>query len=52
MNGIAMTVSKTKELIDIQMDGVIYSEGFNKKTFVSTLNTLHECVEKAKELIG
>ena len=51
-NGIAMTVTKTKESIEIQMDGVIYSDGFNKKTFVSTLETLHECVEKAKELIG
>jgi len=52
VNGIAMTVTKTKESIDISMDGVIYSEGFNKKTFVSTLDTLHECVEKAKQLIG
>ena len=52
VNGIGMTVAKTKESIDISMDGVIYSEGFNKKTFVSTLETLHECVEKAKELIG
>jgi len=52
VNGIGMTFGKTKDAIEIQMDGVIYSEGFNKKTFVSTLDTLHECVEKAKELIG
>jgi hypothetical protein len=52
VNGIAMTVKRTKESIEIQMDGVIYSEGFNKKTFVSTLDTLHECVEKATTLIG
>ena len=51
VNGITITVTKTKESIDIYMDGVIYSEGFNKKTFVSTLDTLHECVKKAKELI-
>jgi hypothetical protein len=51
-NGIAMTVSKSKESIEIQMDGVIYSEGFNKKTFVNTLDTLHECVETAKDLMG
>jgi hypothetical protein len=51
-NGIAMTVTKTRDSIEIQMDGVIYSDGFNKKTFLSTLDTLHECVEKAKELIG
>ena len=47
-----MTVKKTKDSVEIQMDGVIYSDGFNKKTFVSTLETLHECVEKAKELLG
>ncbi len=52
VNGIAMTVTKTKESIDIQMDGVIYSEGFNRKTFKSTLETLYECVQKAKVLIG
>jgi hypothetical protein len=51
-NGIAMTVKKTKESIEIQMDGVIYSEGFNKKTFLNTLDTLHECVERTEELIG
>lgn len=47
-----MTVNKAKDSIEIQMDSVIYSDGFNKKTFISTLETLHECVEKAKELIG
>jgi hypothetical protein len=52
VNGIGMTVAKKKESIRICMDGVIYSEGFNKKTFVSTFDTLHECVEKARELIG
>jgi hypothetical protein len=52
VNGIGMTFTKTKESIEIHMDGVIYSEGFNRKTFVSTLDTLRECIEKAMELIG
>ena len=47
-----MTVKRTKDSIEIQMDGVIYSEGFNKKTFMNTLDTLRECVSKAEELIG
>jgi hypothetical protein len=33
-------------------EGVIYSEGFNKDTFLKTLETLNECVEKAQDLIG
>ncbi len=52
VNGIAMTDRETEESIEIQMDGVIYSEGFNEATFVKTIDTLHECVEKAKELVG
>jgi hypothetical protein len=50
-NGIVMTVKRTKDSIEIQMDGVIYSEGFNKKTFMNTLDTLRECVSKARSLI-
>lgn len=49
-NGIVMTVEEGKDTIELQMDGVIYSEGFNKETFLKTLETLHECVEKAQEL--
>jgi hypothetical protein len=52
VNGIGITVARKKGCIEIQMDGVIYSEGFNKKTFKSTLETLNECVQKANELIG
>jgi hypothetical protein len=51
-NGISMTVSETKGIIEIQMDGVIYSEGFNKDTFMKTLETLNECVEKTETLLG
>ena len=47
-----MTVKETGDSIDIAMDGIIYSEGFNKGTFKKTLETLNECVEKAEELMG
>lgn len=51
-NGIGMTVEQEKDTIEIQMDGVIYSEGFNKTTFMKTLETLNECVEKAEDMMG
>jgi len=34
------------------MEGVIYKEGFNKQTFLLTLDTLTECVEKVQEMIA
>jgi hypothetical protein len=51
-NGIVMTVEETKDTITLQMEGVIYSEGFNKDTFLKTLGTLNECVEKTQELLA
>jgi len=51
-NGIVLTVEETKDTITLQMEGVIYSEGFNRDTFLKTLESLNECIEKAKELIG
>ena len=51
-NGIVITVEETKDKITLQMEGVIYSEGFNKDTFLKTLETLNECVQKAQDLIG
>jgi hypothetical protein len=51
-NGIGMTVSEIKGTVKIHMDGLIYSEGFNKDTFIKTLETLNECVEKADDLIA
>jgi len=50
-NGIAMTVQETPTTITIQLDGVIYSEGFNRDTFLKTLDALNECVEKIRTLI-
>ena len=51
-NGIVLTVEETKDTITLQMEGVIYSEGFNKDTFSKTLETLNECEEKVQKLIG
>ena len=42
----------TKGTVEIHMDGVIYSEGFNKDTFMKTLETLNECIEKAESLLA
>jgi hypothetical protein len=50
-NGIAMTVQETPTTITIQLDGVIYSEGFNRDTFEKTLDSLNACVEKIHTLI-
>jgi len=50
-NGIAMTVQETPTTITIQLDGVIYSEGFNRDTFEKTLDSLNACVEKIRTLI-
>ena len=50
VRGITMTVEETKDAIEVHMDGVIYSDGFNKNTFTKTLETLNECVEKIREL--
>ncbi len=51
-NGITVTMQENGGKIDLTMDAVIYSEGFNKATFKNTLEALSECVEKAAELIG
>ena len=50
-NGIAMTVQETPTTITIQLDGVIYSEGFNRDTFEKTLDSLNACVGKIHSLI-
>jgi len=50
-NGIGMVVQEAPSLIEIQLDGVLYSEGFNKETFLKTLDSLNACVEKIHTLI-
>ena len=51
-NGIGISVEETGERIDLQLDGVIYSEGFNRDTFLKTLESLNECVGKVRVLAG
>lgn len=47
-NGIVITVKEEEDACEIQMEGVVYNEGFNKDTLLKTLDTLAECVEKAQ----
>jgi hypothetical protein len=50
-NGIAMTIQEAPTTLTIQLDGVIYSEGFNRNTFLKTLDSLNACVEKIHTLV-
>ena len=50
-NGIAMTIQETPTTVALHLDGVIYSEGFNRETFLLTLDSLNICVEKIHALI-
>jgi hypothetical protein len=49
-NGIAMTIQETPTTMTLQLDGVIYSEGFNRETFLQTLDSLNACVEQIHTL--
>jgi len=49
--GIAMTVQETPMAVTIQLDGIIYSEGFNRDTFLKTLESVNACVERIHTLI-
>jgi hypothetical protein len=48
--GIVVTIEEKSEAVEIQMDSVIYSDGFNRKVFEQVLHYLNVCVEKAEEL--
>jgi hypothetical protein len=50
-NGLGMTVQESPDSLQIQMDAVIYGDGFNKKTFSQTLETVHEVVEKVRTML-
>jgi hypothetical protein len=50
-NGIAMTIQEAPITMTLQLDGVIYSEGFNRETFLQTLDSLNACVDKIHTLI-
>lgn len=49
-NGIVISEVNENNSYDLQLEGLIYSEGFNKDTFINTLDTLTECVEKTRQL--
>jgi hypothetical protein len=51
-DGIGISVHETADRIELHLDGVIYSEGFNRETFMKTLDTLRECVKKVRALVG
>ena len=50
--GVAVTIEEAKDGIQLHMDSVIYSDGFNKKVFEQVVESLNECVEKAEKLIA
>ncbi len=50
-NGITLTIQEAPLTITLQLDGVIYSEGFNRATFLQTLDSLNACIEKIHTLI-
>jgi hypothetical protein len=45
--GVAMTIEEN----EVQMDTIIYSDGFNKKVFAQVLHHLNECTAKAQQLL-
>jgi len=50
-NGIAITIQERPLTIELQLDGVIYSDGFNRETFLHTLDSLNACVGTIESLI-
>lgn len=51
-NGIGISIHETADSIELALDGVIYSEGFNRETFRKTLDTLRECIKEVRVLVG
>ena len=49
--GIAMTIQEAPLTATFQLDGVIYRAGFNRETFLQTLDSLNACVGKIESLI-
>jgi hypothetical protein len=47
-----LSVNNVPHYIELHLDGVIYSEGFNRETFMKTLDILRECVKKVRALVG
>ena len=51
INGITLTIQEAPIAITLQLDGVLYSEGFNRDSFQQTLESVNVCVEKIHTLI-
>jgi hypothetical protein len=51
-NGIAISINETGDGLELALDGVIYSEGFNRETFRKTLDTVRKCAQKIRALVG
>lgn len=51
VNGLGVTIEKSGGARTISLDGVIYSEGFNKKTFKQTIETVIEVVQQIRQMI-
>jgi hypothetical protein len=49
-NGIGITFAQHGETTELHLDGTIYTEGFNRATFLKTLEALKACVEKIETL--
>jgi len=48
--GVVMTVKENDDdSVELQMDSVIYSDGFNKKVLGQVLHYLTECVQRAHD---
>lgn len=50
--GVSVTIEDTRDGVELHMDSVIYSDGFNGKVFEQVLGYLNVCIEKAEELVG
>jgi hypothetical protein len=51
VRGFSATITNQKDFIELHIDSVVYSEGFNQKVFVQVVDNLNECVEKTHELL-
>jgi len=51
VRGVSISFEEKDNMFEIQMDAVIYSDGFNKKVFEQVLHYLNVCVERVNDLI-
>src|SRR5262249_36277157 len=50
--GIGISIDERLGGIELALDGVIYSEGFNRETFKQTLDAVCDCTQKVRGLVG